>query len=90
MYKDILDFVKLIADLATISVVFIAIFTLRENVESRKTSIRPLLIPGRINDFFSDDNLFACNYEYPIAEEIGTRSLVHLVLEMLARDQQRM
>ncbi len=80
-----IEIVQLVANMATIFAVFLALYALKENIMTRKTSIKPLLLPGRIKDFVSDDNLFACNYEYPIAEDIGTPALVYFGIRNIGK-----
>lgn len=45
-------------------------YTLRENIITRKTSVRPLLFPVKRTDFSNDDNLFSCNCEYPLTDDV--------------------
>jgi len=77
MNTSLLDFIKILPNIATVIAVLIAILAIRENIKSRKTSIRPLLMPSRLKEFYSDDNLFAFNYVYPLAEDIGTPASVY-------------
>ncbi|MGD0032844.1 hypothetical protein SLT67_15890 [Paenibacillus illinoisensis] len=77
MPKLLMDIIQISANVAIVLTFIITIYIFRENISSRKTSIKPLLMPGRINQFFNDDNLFAGNYEHPMTEEVGTTALVH-------------
>ncbi|MGW8956939.1 hypothetical protein [Paenibacillus sp. NPDC055715] len=77
MPKLLMDIVQISANVAIVLTFIITIYIFRENISSRKTSIRPLLMPGRVNQFFNDDNLFAGNYEYPMTDDVGTTALVH-------------
>lgn len=64
----------------------IAILALRENVRIRKASFKPLLIPTRISKFVNDDNLFACNVEYPLTDEaIGEPKVVYFGIENVGK-----
>ncbi|MCF7755054.1 hypothetical protein KQ941_11425 [Paenibacillus xylanexedens] len=77
MSKLLMDIIQVSANIAIVLTFIITIYIFRENISSRKTSIRPLLMPGRVNQFFNDDNLFAGNYEYPLTDDVGTTALVH-------------
>lgn len=63
----------------------IASVVLRENIITRRTSIKPLLFPGRIKEFISDDNLFSCNFDYPISEDIGVPKLVYFGINNIGK-----
>ncbi|WP_163537591.1 hypothetical protein [Gracilibacillus sp. YIM 98692] len=69
----------------TFSSVIVAIVTLRENITTKKASVKPLLNPSRIDKFNSDDNLFSCNFEYPISEELGATALVHFGIKNIGK-----
>jgi hypothetical protein len=71
---------------ATIIAVIVATVTLKENLKSRKMSVRPLLFPGRIYKFNSDDNLFSCNYEYPLTDDIGSPALVYFGIKNIGKE----
>jgi hypothetical protein len=83
--KLAIDIFQLVANIATTIAVILAIYTLKENIVSRKTSIKPLLFPGRIKEFISDDNLFVCNYEYPVVDNIGTSTLAFFGIKNIGK-----
>lgn len=68
----------IISSIIAFLALIVSAISLWENIITRKTSIRPLLIPGRIYEFVNDDNLFSCNFEYPITDDIlGEPKLVY-------------
>jgi hypothetical protein len=83
--KLAIDIFQLVANVATTIAVILAIYTLKENIVSRKTSIKPVLFPSRIKELVSDDNLFACNYEYPVVDNIGTPTLVYFGVKNIGK-----
>lgn len=80
-----LSFLPFFAPVASLTAVIVAIMTLRTNLKTRKLSISPLLFPTRINEFLTDDNLFSCNYEYPIDDNIEFPLLVHFGIKNIGK-----
>lgn len=75
-----------ITSVTAICTVTISVLALKENVRTRKVSFKPLLIPTRITKFVNDDNLFACNVEYPLTEEaIGEPKVVYFGVENVGK-----
>lgn len=58
----------LLSGLISSLAIIISVASLRETIILRKASFKPLLMPARITYFSNDDNLFACNIEYPVAD----------------------
>ncbi|TMV44815.1 hypothetical protein FE783_31255 [Paenibacillus mesophilus] len=85
MPKVIIDIFQFLANLAAVVALIIAGLALKENINIRRTSVKPLLFPGRITEFISDDNLFSCNYEYPIIEDIGSPVLAHFGIKNIGK-----
>lgn len=85
MLSDLINILPLIATSASVIAVIVAIVTLRQNLKTRRLSVSPLLLPTRIKEFTTDDNLFACNYEYPITDEIGFTALVHFGIKNIGK-----
>lgn len=71
----------IITSIIAVLVLIVSVITLRENIITRKTSFRPMLIPGRITEFVNDDNLFSCNFEYPSTDILGEPKLVYFGIE---------
>ncbi|MCQ4088449.1 hypothetical protein [Saccharibacillus sp. JS10] len=64
----------------------VSIITLRNLIITRRTSVKPLFIPSRIKEFVNDDNLFACNFEYPITEDcLGEPKLVFFGIKNIGK-----
>lgn len=70
----------------SILALIVSVIALCNLIITRKTSIKPLFIPSRIKEFVNDDNLFACNFEYPISEDcLGEPKLVFFGIKNIGK-----
>lgn len=64
----------------------VSVKALKENKSIREATFKPLLMPARIYEIVNDDNLFSCNFEYPISEDIlGEPKLVYIGIKNVGK-----
>jgi len=64
----------------------VSVISLREGIITRRTSFKPLLSPGRIKEIVNDDNLFACNFEYPASDDnLGEPKVVYFGIRNIGK-----
>ncbi len=76
---------SLISSIIAVIALIISVISLRENYYIRKTSVKPILHSGNINKFDNNDNLFVCNFDYPITQEIGKVKLLYLGIKNIGK-----